>query len=177
MVASLSTPKPPLAATMRKAISYPFYRNTRPAGAPKDVFVNSSIGFSSDNAAGTLALDNVHLWARMINTEHLPRALYSFRRSDAWIFGFKSENADTLVKATAGSRVEILGGSFLCFNERPGPVIDSRDSTVDAVFLLWHWALAHATIWRHERGGNTVVLGKESFTPLAQVDAAALHIQ
>lgn len=153
------------------------YRNTRPQGAPKELFANSCIGFSSDNPAGTLALENVRVWARMVNTEHLPSALYSFRRSDAWIFGFKSENGEALIKATEGSRVEVLGGSFLCFNERQGPVIDSRDSTVAAVFLLWHWALAHATIRRDERGGNTVVLDKVSFTPLSQVDAAVLCMQ
>jgi hypothetical protein len=153
------------------------YRNARPEGAPKEVFVNSSIGFSSDNAAGTLALENVRVWARMINTENLPGALYSFRRSDAWILGFKSEYADTLLKATDGSRVEILGGSFLCFNERQGPVIDTRDSSVAAILLLWHWALAHAAIWRHERDGKIIVLGQESFTPLVQVDAAVLRMQ
>jgi hypothetical protein len=153
------------------------YRNTRPEGAPKEVFVNSSIGFSSDNADGALALENVRAWCRMINTENLPDALYSFRRSDAWIFGFKSENSDTLVKATDGSRVEVLGGSFLCFNERQGPVIDSRDSAVVAVFLLWHWALAHATIWRNRRGDRTAELPPQSFIALAQVDAAVLLVQ
>ena len=113
----------------------------------------------------------------MINTEHLPAALYSFRRSHAWIFGFKAENSETLLKAADGSRVEVLGGSFLCFNERQGPVIDSRDSAVTAVFLLWHWALAHATIWRNRRGDRTVELPPPSFIPLAQVDAAVLHLQ
>ena len=151
------------------------YRNTRPEGAPKEVFVNSSIGFSSDNADGALALENVRAWCRMINTEHLPDALYSFRRSDAWIFGFKSENSDTLVKATDGARVEVLGGTFLCFSERPGPVIDSHDSQVAVTVLLWHWALAPEEISRSERAGETIVLSKEFFTPLKHVDAAVLR--
>jgi hypothetical protein len=151
------------------------YRNTRPEGAPKEVFVNSSIGFSSDNADGALALENVRAWCRMINTENLPDALYSFRRSDAWIFGFKSENSDTLVKATDGARVEVLGGTFLCFSERPGPVIDSHDSQVAVTVLLWHWALAPEEISRSERAGETIVLSKEFFTPLRHVDAAVLR--
>jgi hypothetical protein len=152
------------------------YRNTRPEGVPKELFVNSSIGFSSDNPDGTLAIENVRVWARMINTEHL-HTLYSFRRSDAWIFGFKSENAETLLKAADGSRVEVLGGSFLCFNERQGPVIESRESAVAAVFLLWHWVLAHTTIWRHRRGDRTAEWPPQSFIALAQGDAAVLQVQ
>ncbi len=152
------------------------YRNTRPEGAPKELFVNSSIGFSSDNAAGTLALENVRVWGRMVNTEHLSAALYSFRRSDAWIFGFKSENGETLLKATDGSRVEVLGGSFLCFNELQGPVIDSRDSAVAAVFLLWHWALAHPTIWRHETDGVVTNMPTTRFQKLDKGDSAVISI-
>lgn len=151
------------------------YRNSCPDGAPKEVFVNSSIGFSSDNAAGTLALENVRVWGRMINTEHL-HTLYSFRRSDAWIFGFKSENADTLLKAADGSRVEILGGSLFCWNEPQAPVVDSRDSQVSVTSYLWYWrAFSHATIWRDQCGGKTVELRPESFTPLSHVDAAVLQ--
>ena len=152
------------------------YRNTRPEGAPKELFVNSSIGFSGDNPDSTLALENVRVWGRMINTEHLPAALYSFRRSHAWIFGFKSENTETLLKAMDGSRVEVLGGSFLCFNERQGPVIDSRDSAVAAVFLLWHWALAHATIWRHKTDGVVTNVPVTRFQNLDKGDGAVIAI-
>ena len=152
------------------------YRNTRPEGAPREVFVNSSIGFAGDNAAGTLALENVRVWGRMLNTEHLPGALYSFCRSDAWIFGLKSENADTLLKATDNSRVEILGGTFLIWDQREGPVINARASQVAAIVYLWQWAMAAKTICRDERGGRTLALGPESFTPLAYVDAAVVRI-
>ena len=152
------------------------YRNTRPEGEPKEVYVNNSIGFSSDNAAGTLALENVQVWGRMINTEHLPGALYSFRRSEAWILGFKSECFDTFLKATDGSRVEVLGGSLLTFDERQGPVIITRDAAVAAICYLWHWALVAKTIWRDERGGKIVVLGPDAFQALTHVDAAVLWI-
>ena len=152
------------------------YRNTRPKGDPKEVFVNSSVGFSGDNAAGTLALSNVRLWGRMINTENLPGALYSFRNSEAWIFGFKSEHANTLIKATDGSRVEILGGSFLNASEWPGPVMLTRDSSVAAVCYLWHWALAAAIIWQDIRGGKTIESRPDSASALARVDSAVLRI-
>ena len=151
------------------------YRNTRPEGAPKEVFVNNSIGFSSDNEAGTLALENVRVWARMINTEHVP-ANYSFRRSDAWIFGFKSEAADTLLKATNGSRVEVLGGSFLLWYESRGPVIDSRDSAIAAVFLQWYWKPTPSTIFRNQQAGITTTLTKTRFESLDKVDATFIRV-
>jgi hypothetical protein len=151
------------------------YRNTRPEGAPKEVFVNGSIGFSSENEAGTLALENVRVWARMINTEHVP-ANYSFRRSDAWILGFKSENADTLLKATDGSRVEVLGGTFLLWSKLRGPVIDSRDSAIASVHLQWYWGAAPSTIFRNQQAGVTTDLTKTRFDSLDKVDAAFIRV-
>jgi len=151
------------------------YRNTRPEGAPKEVFVNNSIGLSSNNEAGKLALENVRVWARMINTEHVP-ANYSFRRSDVWIFGFKSENADTLLKATDGSRVEVLGGSFLLWAERRGPVIDSHNSAIAAVYLQWHWKPTPSTIFRNQQAGVTATLTKTRFDSLDKVDAAFIRV-
>jgi hypothetical protein len=151
------------------------YRNTRPEGAPKEVFVNNSIGFSSENKAGTLALENVRVWARMINTEHVP-ANYSFRRSDAWIFGFKSENADTLLKATDGSRVEVLGGTFLLWSKLRGPVIDNRDSAIASVHLQWYWGAAPSTIYRNQQAGETLDITKTQFERLDKVDAAFIRV-
>lgn len=152
------------------------YRNTRPEGAPKEVFVNGSIGFSSDNAAGTLALDNVRVWARMINTEHVP-ANYPFRRSDAWIFGFKSENADTLLKATDRSRVEVLGGAFLLWSKLRGPVIDNRDSAIASVHLHWYWGAAPSIIFRNQQAGVTTALTETRFDSLEKVDAAFIRVR
>ena len=153
------------------------YRNRRPAGAPKEVFVNSSVNFGGDNADHTLGLENVRVWARMINTEHMQGALFPFKQSDAWIFGFKAEVANTLLKATDGSRVEVLGGTFLNFQENlVGPVVESRDSEVSAVFLLWHWALVAETILEREQNGETVTLSPSDFGGLQQVDAAVIHM-
>ncbi|TVS20928.1 MAG: twin-arginine translocation signal domain-containing protein [Planctomycetaceae bacterium] len=162
-------------ATPQDTEIWRLYRNTRPEGPPKEVFVNGSIGFSSDNEAGTLALENVRVWARMINTEHVS-ANYSFRRSDAWIFGFKSENADTLLKATDGSRVEVLGGSFLLWTNRRGPVIDNGDSAIAAVHLQWYWGAAPSTIFRNQQAGVTAALTKTQFERLEKVDAAFIRV-
>jgi hypothetical protein len=151
------------------------YRNTRPEGAPKEVFINNSIGFSSENKAGTLALENVRVWARMINTEHVP-ANYSFRRSDAWIFGFKSENADTLLKATDGSRVEVLGGTFLLWSKLRGPVIDNRDSAIASVHLQWYWGAAPSTIFRNQQAGETLDITKTQFERFDKMDAAYIRV-
>jgi hypothetical protein len=166
--------KLPSAAAQNTEI-WRIYRNARPEGAPKEVFVNNSICFSSDNEAGTLALENVRVWARMINTEHVP-ANYSFRRSDAWILGFKSEAADTLLKATDGSRVEVLGGSFLLWYEARGPVIDSHDSAIAAVFLQWYWKPTPSTIFRNQQAGVTTALTKTRFDSLDKVDAAFIRV-
>jgi hypothetical protein len=152
------------------------YRNTRPAGRTKDVFVNSCIGFGSDHQDGVLAVENARVWGRMINTEHLD-VLYSFRHCDAWIFGFKSENADTLLKATDQSRIEVLGGSFLVFSKRQGPVIHNSDSQVNATFFLWHWVLAADEIYRGDHDGITTNLAATSFANLATVDAALIYTQ
>jgi hypothetical protein len=162
-------------ATPQDTEIWRLYRNTRSGGAPKELFVNGSIGLFSDNEAGTLALENVRVWARMINTEHVP-ANYSFRRSDAWILGFKSENADTLLKATDNSRVEVLGGTFLLWNERRGPVIDNHDSAISAVFLQWHWKPTPSTILRNQQAGVTAALTKTRFDSLDKVDAAFIRV-
>jgi hypothetical protein len=59
------------------------YRNTRPQGETKEVFVNNCLFFAADGKEGKYALENVRAWARMVNSEHLPGAQYAFRRSDA----------------------------------------------------------------------------------------------
>ena len=48
------------------------YRNTRPQGAAKEVFVNDSSYFGAGGQEGKHALENVRVWARMVNNEHLP---------------------------------------------------------------------------------------------------------
>jgi hypothetical protein len=115
------------------------YRNTRPDDSAKEVFVNDSLFFAADQSDGDFAVENAKVWARMINSEHLPGAQYSFRHSDIWILGFKSENAKRLFYADGHSRLEVLGGSFLNWSPKmkEGPAIVSRDSAVSVIFFMW----------------------------------------
>ncbi len=144
------------------------YRNSRPTGAPKEVFVNDCLFFSADDADGKLALENVRTWARMINNEHLPGAQFSFRRSNAWILGFKSENAETLFRAEDRSRLEVLGGSFLNWSPHKGPVIVSRDSSVSAVCFLWGWGVLAKTVVQTESNGVVTTLSDGQFPRLGK---------
>ena len=153
------------------------YRNTRPEGPSKEVFVNECLNFAGDDPDGHLAVENVRAWGRMVNTEHLPGALYSFRRSDAWIFGFKSENANTLIQATDHSRFEMLGGSFLNWASYQKPVVVSRDSQVSTVFFMWHWGIEHnRMMMRDETNGVTTTLSSPQFRRLDNVDGAVIVI-
>jgi pectate lyase-like protein len=132
------------------------YRNTRPAGAAKEVFANNALFFAAGGAEGDLAVENVRAWVRMGNNEHVPGAQFAFRRSDAWIFGFKSENADTLFQAADRSRLEVLGGTFLNWGPRKGPAIVSRDSVVSVTFFMW--TVAPETILQDETNGVVTTL-------------------
>jgi len=152
------------------------YRNTRPEGAAKEVFVNDSLFFAADDAEGRYAVENVRVWMRMANNEHLPGAQYAFRRSDVWILGFKSENAERLFHVDDHSRLEVLGGSFLNWDHWKGTVITSRDSCVSVMFFMWHWCMATETIWQDETHGVVITVPPTRFTKLDTVDAAVITI-
>ena len=113
----------------------------------------------------------------MIGNEHLPGAQYAFRRSDVWILGFKAEHADTLFRADDHSRLEVLGGTFLNWDKRHGPVIDCRDSRVFAVFFNWHWTVVAETILRDETDGVFTFLPATRFPSLDKVDGAVIAIE
>lgn len=151
------------------------YRNSRPAGAAKEVFVNNSLFFAGDDTEEKHGLENVHAWARMVNSEHLPGAQYAFRRSDAWIFGFKSENADRLFQADDHTRLEVLGGSFLNWAPMKGPAIVSRDSRVFAVCYMW--SQLPETILREESDGGVGTLPDTRFPMLGKGNGAIVVIQ
>ena len=150
------------------------YRNTSPQGKPKEIFVNNCIGFAPGGKTNNLAVENVRCWARMIDSEHVPGPLYSFRNSEAWIFGFKSENSDTILSATNHSRVEILGGSFLNWSRKKGPtVITDQTSAAMALFYLWHWRVAPAEIVNV--AGRTTVK-QQDISHLKKEDGAVIFV-
>jgi hypothetical protein len=110
------------------------YRNTRPQGETKEVFVNNCLYFAADDTDEKHAIENVRVWVRHVNTEAMPGAQYAFRRSDAWIFGFKSEDASRLFLAGDHTRLEVLGGTNYNWSVMKGPAIVSRDSRSSVLF-------------------------------------------
>ena len=150
------------------------YRNTRPEGETKEVFVNNCLFFAADGKEGKYALENVRAWARMVNSEHLPGAQYSFRRSDAWILGFKSENAGRLFEADDHARLEVLGGSFLNWAAYEGPAIVARDSRV--FVLCYMWSRLPETILREETEGKVRTLPATQFNRIGSVKGAVVTV-
>ena len=91
-------------------------------------------------ADGSGGLENVEYYGRMLDSEHVDTGLYVFKNSDVSIFGFKSENSQTLLCAKDNTRMEVLGGSMLEFlpTRKKGPLMVCEDSELSAIFLLWH---------------------------------------
>ena len=82
------------------------------------------------------ALENVEYYGRMLDAEHVDTGLYAFKNSDVSIFGFKSENSQTLLYAADHTRMEVLGGSMLEFYQKEGPLLLCENAEVSAMFLL-----------------------------------------
>jgi len=153
------------------------YRNTRPKGAAKEVFVNNCLFFGGTDREGTCTVENVRAWARMIDNEHLPKAQFGFRRSDVWIFGFKAENGNTLFDVSEGSRLDVLGGTFLDWSAHQGPVIASRNSSVSILCLLWNWHCLAKTIVTDENNGSVTTLPAARFRKLEKTDSGVVFIR
>ena len=153
------------------------YRNTRPEGATKEVFVNNSLFFASDDDKESHALRNVRTWARMVNSEHLKGAQYSFRKSDAWIFGFKSEDSEKLFLADDHSKLEVLGGCFLNWAPRKGPAIISRDSQIFILCYIYGGKGNPETVLQHEANGVVSKLPAEQFPRLTNANGSIVVLQ
>lgn len=154
------------------------YRNARPAGVAKEVFVNNCLFFAGTDRQGQHTVENVRAWARMVDNEHLPKAQFGFRGSDVWIFGFKSENGNTLFHVDNHSRLDVLGGSFLNWSNHRGPVIVSRDSLVSILCLMWNWrCVGEATILEDEKNGVITTLPATRFQKLDKVDSGVVFVR
>lgn len=113
------------------------YRNTRPAGATKEVFAANVMGFAVGGKQARHAVENVRAWVRQLNNEHIPYAQVALRRSELWLLGFKTENAELLFHADQGSRLEVLGGIYHNFSKWDrSSMLHSRDSHVTALFVV-----------------------------------------
>lgn len=150
------------------------YRNTCPAGARKQLFVTDCLGFAGDDGSRGCAVENVSVWGRSLDTEHVLEALYSFRRCDVWIFGFKSENSQTLIRVSDHSRAEVLGGTFLNFLKYDTPLLVVVDSQLTGCFLFWHWQIAPPIIRRDRNGEYDRYWDKTDFSRLVWKDTAVI---
>jgi hypothetical protein len=88
-------------------------------GATGRLFLEDVAGLSSRYSGGVIAghypqfdFGAQRVWARQFDTEH--DGLHArIAGGDLWVLGLKTEEPGTVLSATAGSRVEILGGLLL----------------------------------------------------------------
>lgn len=124
-------------------------------------------------ADGSGSLENVEYYGRMLDSEHVDTGLYAFKNSDVSIFGFKSENSQTLLSARENTRMEVLGGSMLEFSEKQGPLMICENSALSAMFLLWQITAVPDVIL--QKDGETLISGAD-ILPLPSEDAAVIVI-
>jgi hypothetical protein len=145
------------------------YRNTKPAGAPKEVFANMVQGFATGGADASLAVKNVHAWVRQVDVEYGTVEL-AFARSDAWILGYKSEGhgTTTFFHASDHSRLELLGGLY-CTTSETGvvPLAVSRDSEVCLSLSSFGGtkAGAYPVVLRDEKNGKVTEVPDSRIEP------------
>ena len=145
------------------------YRNTKPEGAPKEVFANMVQGFATGGADASLAVKNVHAWVRQVDVEYGTVEL-AFAKSDAWVLGFKSEGhaTTTFFQASDHSRLELLGGLYCTYPETGlVPLAVSRDSEVCLSLSSFGGAKAGAypVVLRDERNGQVTEVPDTRFEP------------
>jgi len=147
-------------------------RNGDP-GTRKREFVTDCIMPACSLADGSGCLENVEYYGRMLDSEHVDTGLYAFKTSDVSILGFKSENSQTLLRAKDNTRMEVLGGSMLEFEQKEGPLMICEDSELSAKFLLWHITAVPDVLL--QKNGETVITGAE-ILPLDSEDAAVIVV-
>jgi len=151
------------------------YRNATPS-VRKRVFAANCVQFCGGGASDSAdALVNVELWAQILNNEHFPGPIFTFRESAAWIYGIKSEDAPVMF-AFRKSDVDIYGASFLMFQPQPGPLVESIDSRYFLDLYLWHWQLCPPIVCRETIKDATTVRPKADFQELPGENAAHLTI-
>jgi hypothetical protein len=120
-------------AAAQKTSIWRLYRNSKPEGAPKEVFANMVMGFAVGGDDASLAVKNVHAWVRQVDNEYGTVEL-AFAKSDAWILGYKGEMhgaSGTFFHASDQSRLELLGGLYQVRNGQSSlPLVVSIDSEV-----------------------------------------------
>ena len=141
------------------------------SGTRKRQFVTNCIMPVCAAKDGNGMLENVEYYGRMLDSEHVDSGLYAFKNSVVSIFGFKSENSQTLLYAGENTRMEVLGGSMLEFCDKEGPLIVCDASEISAMFLLWQMRAVPNVIL--VKDGNPLIRG-EDIVPLKSEDAAVV---
>ena len=77
--------------------------------------------FLEDVCCGNVAIYQQNMWARQLNIEGVgAEPMLANNGGNAWILGYKTERANTVLMTTLGGKSELLGGSFY-----PGPSVPS----------------------------------------------------
>ncbi len=143
------------------------YRNATPEGKPKKVFVNNALGFAPGGPDNRFAVENVTVWCRQANTEHFLGNNFAFRRSTAWILGFKTESGEDSHSFSAldGTRLEVLGGLFFQCPPQTVPYILARDSAV-SIIMNPDCGPSQAPILEDVKHGKTNMISLAPCSPL-----------
>jgi hypothetical protein len=156
-----------------QATSLPrLYRNTKPEGAPKEVFANMVQGFAGGGDDASLAVKNVHAWVRQLENSYYIVEV-AFKHSDAWILGYKGEMATpsgTFFHASDKSRLELLGGLYHVRNGQSSlPLAVSIDSEVALSLNAFGGSKLNvpvqSVILRDERKGQVTEVLEDRFEP------------
>ena len=149
-------------------------RNATPSSPKKKrQFINDCIMPTCELPDGSGCIENTQYFGRMVDSEHVDYGLYAFSNCDVWIFGFKSENSQTLFSIRDNTKLEVLGGSMLQFYQKQGPLLKCKNSEVSAMFYLWHMKIATEVLLNVD--GKDTIFGKD-ITPLESEDAAQIVI-
>jgi len=143
------------------------YRNTRPDGPRKKVFVNNVFGFSPGGVNGQYAVDNVDIWCRHINPEQSP-TMVAYKNSRVWIMSFKTEMNPDVPIWIENCELEVLGGFFNQFNfrkENTNPAIRSKDSVLSVVMTGNNTRNPYPVILEDTKGEVTRRLTLADFDP------------
>jgi hypothetical protein len=148
------------------------YRNTKPEGAPKEVFANMVMGFAGGGDDASLAVKNVHAWVRQLENSYYIVEV-AFKHSDAWILGYKGEMATpsgTFFHASDQSRLELLGGLYHVRNGQSSlPLAVSMDSEVALSLNAFGGSKLHdpvqSVMLRDEREGQVTEVPETRFEP------------
>ena len=94
--------------------------------------------FLEDVCCGTVAIYQQSMWARQLNIEAVgAEPMLANNGGNAWILGYKTEGANTVLRTTLNGKSELLGGSFYPVSSVPSalPLIINEQSQQSLVYV------------------------------------------